>query len=213
MFASLEYKPIDKLTLRAGGRYSHDHRDDRVSGFSPNLFGVVLPVEAKVSDGDVTWDASATYAISPQVNLYARVATGYLGPAIQDRVTFGSQQTSAKKQTTISGEAGIKGELADRTLRFALDGYWWRTNDLQITAVGGATNSAHLLNADHAVGYGVEAEFEARPVPQLTLTASASYNFTEIRDPTIRVGVCGAPCTVTDPIITTPAGRRRHRRQ
>ncbi|MDH7973340.1 TonB-dependent receptor [Sphingomonas sp. AR_OL41] len=200
IFASLAFKPVEELTLRAGARYSHDSKHDRVSGFSPNLFGYVLPVEARVSAGNVSWDVSATYAVSPQVNVYARAATGYLGPAIQDRVTFGSRQTTAAKETTISGEIGIKGGLADRTLSFALDAYWNRTKNLQITAVGGATNSARLLNADHAIGYGVEAEVEARPVPQLLLTASASYNFTEIRDKNISVGVCGALCTVVDPL-------------
>ncbi len=202
VFASLEYKPVEQLILRAGGRYSHDRKDDLITGYSPNLFGTVLPSRMKVSDGDFTWDVSATYKVSPQVSLYARAATGYLGPAIQDRVTFGSKQTAARKQTTISGEAGIKGETADRKLRFSLDGYWWRTNDLQLTAVGGGQNSARLLNADHAIGYGVEAELDARPVPELTLTASASYNFTEIKDPTITVGVCGSLCTVTDPLAS-----------
>lgn len=201
-FASVEYKPVEKLTLRAGGRYSHDHKDDLITGYSPNLFGVVLPSRAKVSGGDFTWDVSATYAVSPQVNLYARAATGYLGPAIQDRVTFGSRQTTAGKQTTLSGEAGIKGETADRTVRFSFDGYWWRTNDLQITAVGGLSNSAHLLNAKRAIGYGVEAELDMRPIPQLLLTASGSYNFTEIQDPSITVGVCGSLCTVTDPLAS-----------
>ncbi|WP_066591496.1 TonB-dependent receptor [Sphingomonas pruni] len=201
-FASVEYKPVDKLTLRAGGRYSHDHKEDLITGYSPNLFGAVLPSRAKVSGGDFTWDVSATYAVSPQVNLYARAATGYLGPAIQDRVTFGSRQTTAGKQTTLSGEAGIKGETADRTVRFSVDGYWWRTNDLQITAVGGLSNSARLLNAKRAIGYGVEAELDMRPIPQLTLTASGSYNFTEIQDPSITVGVCGSLCTVTDPLAS-----------
>jgi iron complex outermembrane receptor protein len=201
VFASVDYT-WDKLTLTAGGRYSHDNKTDRISGYSPNLFGVVLPVSAKASGGDFTWDVSGTYALSRNVNFYTRFATGYLGPAIQDRVTFGSTQTVAGKQTTISGEAGFKGSNDGKTVNFSIDGYWYRTKNLQITAVGGATNSAHLLNADKAIGYGVEAEIEARPIPQLTLTASGSYNFTEIRDPNITVGVCGSLCTVTDPLAS-----------
>ena len=201
VFANAEYKATPDLTLRAGVRYSHDKKRDVVDGFSPNLFGYVLPVEARVSKGNVSWDASATYALSPTVNLYARAATGYLGPAIQDRVTFGSRQTVAKKQTTISGEGGIKGNTPDRRFGFALDGYWYRTKDLQLTAVGGAANSARLINADHAVGYGAELELNARPVPNLTLTASGSYNFTEIRDGSIGIAPCGSgQCTVTDPL-------------
>ncbi|MGJ3648960.1 TonB-dependent receptor [Sphingomonas sp. GlSt437] len=201
IYASVEYKPVKDLTLRAGGRYSHDRRDDLVSGFSPFLFGNALPIRTKASDGYATWDVSATYAVSPLVNLYARAATGYQGPAIQDRVTFGSKPTAARKQTTISAEGGIKGSNADKTLRFAIDGYYYDTKDLQITAVGGASNSARLLNAAHAVGYGIEIEAEARPVPPLTLTASGSWNHTEIRDPNIGVSPCGAACTVTNPVV------------
>ena len=200
VFASLSYVPVPALTLRAGGRYSHDNKKDQVSGYSPNLFGYVLPVQAKASDGQFTWDVSATYAATDTVNVYARVATGYQGPAIQDRVTFGSSQTVADSQTTISAEGGIKGTTADHAIRYALDAYWWRTKNLQITAVGGGTNSAHLLNADHAVGYGVEAELEAKLSTRFSVTGALSYNFTEIRDPSIAVGVCGSLCTPTDPL-------------
>jgi iron complex outermembrane receptor protein len=200
VFASVDYSGIDDLILRAGVRYSHDKRHDIVSGYGPNLFGYALPVQARVSGGNVTWDASATYKITPDISLYARAATGYQGPAIQDRVNFGSRQTTAPKQTTFSGEAGIKGALPGG-VNFALDAYWYRTKDLQITAVGGSSNSAALISADKAVGYGVEAEFEARPAPNFELTASGSYNFTEIRDTSISVGVC-ANCTVLDPIVS-----------
>lgn len=200
VFASLEYRPVEALTLRAGGRYSRDRRNDLVSGFSPFLFGVRLPIRTRTSDGEFTWDLNATYAASKEISFYGRVATGYQGPAIQDRVTFGSTPTAARKQTTLSLEGGIKGALLDRSLRFALSGYWFETKDLQITAVGGAVNSARLLNAAKAVGYGVEGEIEARPIPNLTITASGSYNFTEIRDPNVRVGVCGSLCTVVDPM-------------
>jgi iron complex outermembrane receptor protein len=199
IFASAEYK-LDALTLRAGVRYSHDHKDDLVTGYAPSFaLSDTLPTRAKVSGSDVTWDASATYAVSPAINFYGRVATGYQGPAIQDRVTFGSFQNTAPKQTTLSVEGGIKGRTLDRLVNFALDVYWNRTKDLQITAVGGATNSARLLSADHVLGHGVEAEIDARPLPNLTFTASGSYNFTRIKDPALTVGVCGALCTVTDP--------------
>ncbi|WP_374148001.1 TonB-dependent receptor [Sphingomonas sp. 28-63-12] len=206
IFASVEYKATDKLTLRAGGRYSHDSRNDLITDRTPGgsgiVFGLALPIRTRTSDGDFTWDVSGSYALNDAVNFYARVATGYQGPAIQDRVTFGSVPVVAPKQTTISGEAGFKGVTPDRTLRFAIDGYYWSTDNLQITAVGGASNSTRLLSAANAVGYGVEAEIEARPVPALTLTVSGSYNFTELRDPTIGVAPCGSGvCTPTDPVV------------
>jgi iron complex outermembrane receptor protein len=203
VFGSFEYQIATPLSLRAGVRYSHDDKHDVISGFTPDITaGLVLPLKARSKGSNVSWDASLTYAMSDQVNVYGRFATGYLPGAIQDRITFGSVQTVADKQTTISGEGGIKGGNPAHTLNFDLTGYWWRTKNLQLTAVGGVSNSARLLNADHAVGYGVEATVEARPLPQLTLTAGGSYNFTEIRDPSIGVGFCGSnQCTVTDPIV------------
>ena len=59
---------------------------------------------------------------------------------------------------------GIKTILLDRKLRFNLTGYYFKTKDLQLSAVGGATNANLLLNADAVKGYGFEAELEARPV-------------------------------------------------
>ncbi|PXA85571.1 TonB-dependent receptor [Nostoc sp. 3335mG] len=202
IFASGEYK-IDKLTLRAGVRYSHDSKHDIVAGTAaPGALtgGLVLPLSTRAKGSDVTWDASATYAMTQTVNLYARVATGYQGPAIQDRVTFGSVPSVAKKQTTISAEGGLKMESLDHKLHFDVDGYWWRTKDLQLTAVGGASNSAALINADHAVGYGIEAQIDVRPIEHLALTAGGSWNYTQIRDKNVTISPCGAACTVLDPL-------------
>ncbi len=207
LFLSGEAKVTPELTLRGGLRYSHDDKRDTItldptlaaSSIASQLIGVTLPLSNTAQGNNVSWDASATYAISPQVNVYARVATGYLGPAIQDRVTFFSVPSVAKKQTTISYEAGVKGAFSD-TLRFDLTGYYYQTDDLQLTAVGGVGNSARLINVDKAVGYGLEAEFEAQPIPQLTFTAGGSYNFTEIRDDAAFVATCGSG-------MCTPTGR------
>lgn len=202
VFASGEFKATDALTLRAGIRYSHDRKNDVITGFGPLTPGLTLPLQTKVTGEAVTWDASATYALTPDVNVYARFATGYLGPAIQDRVTFGSVPTTAGKQFTKSAEAGVKGALPAHGLNYALTGYWFRTDDLQLTAVGGASNANQLLSADHVNGYGVEAEFSYRPVRGIDLTASGSYNFTQIRDPDLVVAACGSLCTMTDPTFT-----------
>jgi iron complex outermembrane receptor protein len=205
IFGSLNYKFDNGLTLQAGARWNHDKRrmtaarplDDRP--FFPGF--TVDPVTDGVKDGVLTWDASAIYEINPDVNVYARVAKGYRAPSIQGRLLFGSDLSFADSETTMSYEAGIKTVLLDRRLRFNLTGYYFDTKDLQLTAVGGASNFTTLLNADHVRGHGIEAELEARPATGLTLTAGLSYNHTKIDSPGLGVAVCGAPCTVLDPII------------
>lgn len=201
-FGSVEYDVSPRFNLRAGMRYSHDKKRDIIDGYSPVLTaGLVLPISARITGADVTWDVSGTYKLSPTVNAYARVATGYLGPAIQDRVLFGSFQSTAPKQTTISAEAGFKGSLLDRRIDFAIDGYWNKTKRLQITAVGGATNSAQLVSAKEVLGYGFEGELSARPTDNLSLSASLSYNSIKINDPNLLVASCGAACTMIDPTV------------
>ena len=101
----------------------------------------------------------------------------------------------------MSYEAGVKTTLLDRRLRFNLGGYYFDTKDLQLTAVGGASNFTTLLNADHVRGHGFEAELEARPARGLTLTAGLSYNHTKIDSPGLGVSSCGAPCTYLDPVL------------
>ena len=205
IFGSLNYKFDNGLTLQAGARWNHDKRrmtaarplDDRP--FFPGF--TVAPVTDSVKDSVLTWDASAIYELNPDVNVYARVAKGYRAPSIQGRLLFGSDLSFADSETTMSYEAGVKSVLLDRRLRFNLTGYYFDTKDLQLTAVGGASNFTTLLNADHVRGYGAEAELEARPATGLTLTAGLSYNHTKIDSPGLGVAICGAPCTVLDPII------------
>ncbi|WP_231638984.1 TonB-dependent receptor [Sphingomonas profundi] len=202
VFGSAEYQATEALSLRAGVRYSHDKKHDftnRVTNPSENVFPP-MTFDVRVSDSNVSFDASATYKLSEEVNVYARVATGYQGPAIEDRVTFDSSTSTAPSEKALSGEIGIKTSLFDKKARFDLTGYWYRVKDFQQTSVGGGANTANLISIDKVEGYGVEVDFEARPIERLQITAGGSYNHTEIKDPGLDVGVCGGGCTVLDPL-------------
>ena len=202
IFGALSYEMENGLKLQAGARYNDDKRTmvasrpvDTRPGFL-GFGGPVTPQTANVGDNVLTWDLSVAYPASDDVNLFARVAKGYRAPAIQGRLLFGRTLSVANSETTMSYEAGLKSTLADGKVRFNLTGFYFNTNDLQLTAVGGASNFTTLLNADKVKGYGFEAEFEARPAKGFTLTAGLSYNHNEIDDPNAFVAGCGAPCTV-----------------
>jgi iron complex outermembrane receptor protein len=208
LFGSAEYQATDALSLRAGVRYSRDRKHDFTNRvFNPNIASfdnppIPLPprtFDVRVKDSNVSFDGSATYKLTDEVNVYARVATGYQGPAIEDRVTFDSSTSTAPSEKALSGEVGIKSSLFDKKARFDLTGYWYRVKDFQQTSVGGGANTANLISIDKVVGYGIEADLEARPIPGVTLTAGGSWNHTEIKDPGLDVGACGGGCTVLDP--------------
>ncbi len=199
LFGSLTYKLSDQFSIGGGLRYNKDKRD--YSNSRTGFFGAIGTGAAKVDEDNVTWDANLRYTPSDDLNLYARVARGYRAPSIQGRALFEfvSVQNSistAKSETINSYEVGLKSKLADNRVRFNLAGFYYRLNNAQLTAVGGASNAARLLNAAAVDGYGFEAELEARPTAGLDLTAGLSYNHTEIKDPNLYVAGCGSGCTV-----------------
>ena len=210
LFGSVNYKFDQGLTVQAGARWNKDKKKlvaDRLFDLRPGFVGggPVAETTTRVRDSVFTWDVSALQELSPDVNVYARVAKGYRAPAIQGRILFDRNVTTADSENTISYEAGFKSTLLNRKLRFNLAAFTFKTKDLQLSAVGGGTNANLLLNADAVRGYGFEAELEARPMRGLILTAGLSYNRTRIRDRDLVVETCGAACTVLDPIVSPAA--------
>ena len=213
IFGSVNYAFDFGTTLQAGARWNHDDKeldaarpvDERFLEVAPGVIiplfgGPIDPITIEADDGVLTWDVSAIHEINPDINIYARVAKGYRAPSLQGRMLFDRDPSIADSETTMSYEAGVKTVLFDRRLLFNLTGYYFKTKDLQLSAVGGGTNANLLLNADAVKGSGFEAELEARPVTGLSLTAGLSYNKAKIHDDDLKVEVCGAPCTVLDPI-------------
>ncbi len=228
VFGSLTYKLTDRLSVTGGVRYNDDKRRYSVVRGKDTQFPLFLQnplgtVNRRVSDNNVTWDASATYAATDDVNLYARVARGYRAPSIQGRILFPpatatpleSGVTVGQSETITSWEAGAKSTFLDGRGRLNLSGFYYNLNNAQLTAVGGGVNANRLINADNVRGYGFEMDMELKPLPQLLLTAGLSYNHTEIRDPNLTTAACGATrvdtfpnvslCTLLDPIVTPAA--------
>jgi iron complex outermembrane receptor protein len=221
LFGSVDYDASEKWMLKAGLRFSHDEKDfiaQRVTPpFVQTLFLGVQPsvvIPAQVEDDFMSWNVSATYKASPDLNIYGRIATGFRAPSIQGRILWcgdvdGTNPstncvTIADTEDILSFEAGIKSILLNHKLRFNLTGYMYEVNDQQVTAVGGATNTARLLNVDKTKGFGFELDTEYIPSGNWLMTFGLSYNPTEIDDESLTVAACGGGCTVTDP--TTPDG-------
>lgn len=228
LFGSATYQLTDQLSVTGGLRYNDDKRDfvavrskdTQFPGFLQNPLGTV---RRDVSDNNLTWDLSGTYAATDDVNLYARVARGYRAPSIQGRILFPpatsrpleSGVTVGKSETITSYESGIKSTLLDGRARFNINGFYYELKDAQLTAVGGGVNANRLINADMVRGYGFEADIEFKPVPQLLLTAGLSYNNTSIQDTGLTTAACGATrvdtfpnvslCTPLDPIVVAAA--------
>lgn len=200
LFANGDWTLTDRWNVAAGIRYSNDKKDFVAQRLvSPFGAPATARLKATPSSDEVSFNLSATYALTDNLNAYARIARGYRAPSIQGRLLFGDTLSVANTETLMSYEAGIKGKGYDNKVRFDADVFTYRVNDLQLTAVGGGANFNRLINAKHANGYGFEFNAEAAPIDHLNLTAGWSYNHTEINDPKLATAPCGSGCTVRDP--------------
>ncbi|MFL6601657.1 MAG: TonB-dependent receptor [Steroidobacteraceae bacterium] len=192
VFGSLEYSFLPEVKVRAGVRYTKDHKTFSVP-YAQAADGTPLPLTGPLSKSadasNVSWDVSPTWQVQPDVNLYARVATGFRAPSFG--APTGTQAIQvAQSEKNISYETGIKAELFDRRARIAFDVFYYDVSHQQLTAVGGSSNVTALINSAHTKGKGAELDFEARPIPNLVVNLSGSFNQTRIEDANLAVGPC-----------------------
>ncbi|MET0183614.1 MAG: TonB-dependent receptor [Caulobacterales bacterium] len=196
VFGQIGYDITDQWNVTGGLRYTEDDKDFHVVS-APASFAPV-----SVSDEKVSWDISTNYRVSPDLNLYARVAHGFRAPSIQGRdVVFGAPPSVAQSEKILSIEAGVKADVLAGRGRLNAGIFAYRIEDQKFTAIGGAANLTQLVNADQGKAYGFEIEGEWQATENLFLRGSAAYTHTEIDDPNLRVSPCGTgQCTVTDPL-------------
>ena len=212
VYGSATYATTPDLKLTGGLRFTHDNKSFAVP-FTNVAGGLPAPTSASANANKLSWDLSANYRFAPDDYAYVKVATGFRAPS------FGAPSAPANgnpglgvqianSEDVISYEAGVKADLFERSARVAFDVYYFQVEHQQLTAVGGSANQTQLLNAAKTVGHGAELEFEQRLTQELLLNLSASYNFTQIKDPSLAVGTCfnwsfavpGLKCTELNPV-------------
>ncbi|MBN6149326.1 TonB-dependent receptor [Xanthomonas sp. AmX2] len=197
VFGSLNYQATEQLDLRAGLRYTHDKKTFDILDWDRSTDA---PIGGETSGSKVTGDASAIFALSDDVNLYARFSTGFRGASFGPP-SSGVPVTVADPETVKSYEVGVKADLFDKRARISFDIYNMDIENQQLTAVGGTSNAVQLINAKKSQAYGAEFDFEALLTENLRFTLNGSYNHTEIKDRNLASGTCSAwVCTVTDPV-------------
>lgn len=201
-FGQLSYDISDTFNLTAGVRYTDDEKELDIV----QLFGGPVPVTSdplvSLQDDEVSWDVSALFRVSDDVNVFGRIATGFRAPSIQGRdIAFFGSPSTADSETVTSYEIGVKSTLAEDRVRFNASLFFYEMDDQQLTAVGGTGNNIQLLNADATTGVGFDMDAEVLFTDNFSATFGVAYNDTEIDDPNLRLATCGSgACTPTDPL-------------
>ncbi|MDX1515305.1 MAG: TonB-dependent receptor, partial [Woeseiaceae bacterium] len=188
VFGQLSYDVSDQLTLTAGVRHTDDEKDFRVVQFGQLWLDLGIPTflapPINVEDDQLSWEISANLAVSEDATVYGRFANGFRAQTIQGRdVAFLQTPTVAKPETIDSFELGYKADLAGDRLRLNLAGFVYRVEDMQLSVIGGATNTNQVINAEKGEAWGAEIDVDFLATENLRITAGAAYNDTEIPPP------------------------------
>lgn len=191
-FSQLTIAPTRWFRLELGARYSHDDNAQRLDytttdpitmlGFSPRFIATsARPVLSfgRVRGDDVSFRISPIVQITPALMVYGTYSTGYKPAGI---AFVGNQYDPYASETVKAWEVGIKSEWFGRRLRFNADLFRSDFTNFQATILtripdgaGGSLLVTAIGNAGGLRSQGVEASIAARPVPSLSISASATY--------------------------------------
>lgn len=191
-FGRIDYSPVDRLTISAGLRYTHEKK--RAAFVQTDATGIFtflgfpnLQYRDRSGKGDVSPTVSVSYRVTPDVNFYLRYARGFKSGAFNVDLASRTDGLAAGPEHADSIEAGIKSELISRKLWLNLTAFHVIYDNLQISQVLGGGIS--LSNAGKARAQGIEAEMTLVPVDALRLYASGGILDGDYK----RFANCGVP--------------------
>ena len=207
VFGQATFKPVDRLTINVGARYSHDKKIVDF-GRNPDLANLTLwntviqapfPFQrlTPAVDNLVSGSVAVQYKVAPRTMLYASVsrsgkAGGYgefagipidpsLGPILTGPLA-GLGQGNPSVTARVKPERANAYEFGIKTSlldnRVTLDVAAFQTDIFNLQQLT-FTGQFSVTN-DRLRDQGVEATFEIRPISQLTLSGSATY--AKVRD-------------------------------
>ncbi|HLG90443.1 MAG TPA: TonB-dependent receptor [Alphaproteobacteria bacterium] len=156
----------DQIDISGGVRYSTDHRAASYWAGPYATPGLQTSLARDFSHTD--WEATVTYKVMPDVNLYARIATGYVSGGVFHLVPY-------DPTTNTTYEAGIKSEWFDRRAQLNLAIFEQDRTNIQITSFSPGKGT-FLTNGGNEHTYGVEVEASVQPFTGLTLNGTLGYD-------------------------------------
>ncbi len=201
-FANVAWEIMPSLNLNAGVRYTEEsksytyfrlNRDGTVNPFLDPIGAATgigspgaLSGNAAIYDGDnIDYRVALDYRFSPEVMIYASIATGFKGGGTNPRPFNAFQAIGFGPEELVSYELGIRTDLLDDRLRLNVTGFISDYTDIQLgvsecpvaddAPPGSATPCAGRINGGDARYEGIEVELFAEPADGFNIDASLSY--------------------------------------
>ncbi len=213
IFGQVSYDVTDQFNVTAGARYTDDEKDFQVLQFGQLWLDIGIPTflagPINSQDDQTSWEIAGNWSVTDESVIFGRYSTGFRAQTIQGRdVAFLETPTVAAPEEIDSFEVGYKADLFDNRMRINAAVFYYEVDDMQLSVIGGATNTNQVINADKGEAFGFELDGEWLLSENLLVTFGASYNDTEIKDGTLATVPCGSGgCTPTDPVDPTDSSR------
>jgi iron complex outermembrane receptor protein len=146
---------------------------------APYSSPLVYPTE-RTSANSFTYLVTPRFKISPDLMVYARLATGYRLGGPNYSAFLGNLPLRFNPDTTTNYELGAKGDFVDHILTVDASAYYIDWKDIQLNLVNPVTQFTYFGNGGTAKSQGLELSVETRPARGLTIAANASLNDAEL---------------------------------
>ena len=175
-FVEADYRLLDRLTITAGGRFTHDKKTSGV------LDAVISTLDDPVEESwsEFTPKVALSYEVTDDIMAYALYSRGYRAGGFNGRPTTVTAATIPYDPETVDNfEVGFKSELFDNRVRLNGSVFFMKYDDKQedvdVPAPGGTGRENRTLNASSAELAGVELDMTAVVSQHLTLSANVGY--------------------------------------
>lgn len=182
-FADLTFHITDRLDVQLGGRQSHNQQRHDETGIGPLFGGVEFPSPTIRTDADAfTYLVTPRLKLTPDVMLYARLASGYRPGGPNQLTALGPFPSAFDPDRSQNYEIGVKGDFLDRALSIDASVYSIDWKDLQINISDPGTFFNYTANASRARSRGVDLTVEAHPHTGLTVAGWIAWNDAELTE-------------------------------
>jgi iron complex outermembrane recepter protein len=160
-FTNLTFQLTEQFDIQVGARQSENRQT-----YAQVLTGAFFPTpvitsEVRSKDSAFTYLVTPRWKITPELMLYARIASGYRPGGPNTNTGFIGVPSEFSADTTDNYELGIKGSALDRALSFEASVYHIRWSDIQLQLRDPVQLAMYFDNAGKARSQGAELSLSA----------------------------------------------------
>jgi iron complex outermembrane receptor protein len=189
LYGALDYDITSALTLNLGARHTSEKKDFLYNLNGAGALGIATLVNFRDnrSENKLTGTAGATFAVSKDLNLYAKYSTGFKGGGWNAdfvRATQVADGLNFNTETVKSYEVGLKGKLLGGRMQYDLAAFTSEFDNYQtffFVPLPNGTAILQLKNAAKVKSEGLEASTRLRVTQYFTVGANVGVLSTKYK--------------------------------